>query len=127
MRIKAISLWGRVFPIKFKFGSVGFWGERKTGEHAEKPSEQGQEPTTNRITRTDIRKIKLHFLAATGKRKNAANYVYFFSNYRINPSEKYKIIYFLATNTKLQLNPDNSNIQGKSRKVRDIGSSSYQG
>ena len=28
-------------------GNVGFYGGRKTGEPGEKPSEQGQEPTTN--------------------------------------------------------------------------------
>ena len=33
-----------LFRIELEFGSVGFRGGRKTGE---KPSEQGQEPTTN--------------------------------------------------------------------------------
>ena len=44
---KARSLWGRVFPIELEFGSVRFYGGRKTGEPGEKPSEQGREPTTN--------------------------------------------------------------------------------
>ena len=35
------------FQIELEFGNVGFCGERKTGEPGEKPSEQGQEPTTN--------------------------------------------------------------------------------
>ena len=44
---KAGSLWGRVFPIELEFGSISFYGGRKTGEPGEKPSEQGREPTTN--------------------------------------------------------------------------------
>ena len=35
------------FQIELEFGSVGFCGGRKTGEPGEKPSDQGQEPTTN--------------------------------------------------------------------------------
>jgi len=35
------------FPIELKFRNVDFCGGRKTGEPGEKPSEQGQEPTTN--------------------------------------------------------------------------------
>ncbi len=48
-RFKAISLWGRAFPIELEFGSVGFCGGRKTGEPGEKPLEQEREPTTNSI------------------------------------------------------------------------------
>ena len=33
--------------MELEFGSVGFYGVRKTGEPGEKPSEQGREPTTN--------------------------------------------------------------------------------
>ena len=33
--------------IEFKFGSVGFWGERKTGVSERSTSEQGKEPSTN--------------------------------------------------------------------------------
>ena len=35
------------FPIELEFRNVDFCGGRKTGEPGEKPSEQGQEPTTN--------------------------------------------------------------------------------
>ena len=35
------------FQVKLELGNVGFCGGRKTGVPREKPSEQGQEPTTN--------------------------------------------------------------------------------
>ena len=41
---KAVAL---EFPIELEFSNVDFCGGRKTGEPGEKPSEQGQEPTTN--------------------------------------------------------------------------------
>ena len=37
----------RVLYPEMEFGDVGFWGERRTGESGEKPSEQRREPTTN--------------------------------------------------------------------------------
>jgi len=33
--------------VELEFGNVGFYGGRKTREPREKPSERGQEPTTN--------------------------------------------------------------------------------
>ena len=35
------------FQIELEFRNVDFCGGRKTGEPGEKPSEQGQKPTTN--------------------------------------------------------------------------------
>ena len=35
------------FQVELEFGNVGFCGGRKTGTPGEKPSEQGQQPTTN--------------------------------------------------------------------------------
>ena len=37
----------RAFQVELEFRNVGFFRGRKTGEPREKPSEQGQEPTTN--------------------------------------------------------------------------------
>ena len=37
----------RAFQVKLEFSNVGFCEGRKTGVPGEKPSEQGQEPTTN--------------------------------------------------------------------------------
>ena len=35
-------MWGRVFPIELEFGSVSFYGGRKTGEPGEKPSDENE-------------------------------------------------------------------------------------
>ena len=55
------------------------------------------------------------------------------SNYTLNTSQKFIVLTLSLTSvvhvhfSLLQLTPDNSNLQGKLKKVRVIGSSSYRG
>ena len=43
------SCGSRLYPGRIGIWSVGFCGGRKTGEFGEKPSEQGREPTLNKL------------------------------------------------------------------------------